>query len=143
MTKRIIDTADRVAVAAAHAMTRRRFVRNTGAGALGIALGATLTGVRPQSAFAMGSRSHPCGPSPITSVCSNNNCNPPLACGRRAYATYTCSGASNCWHEDYRSSGGGLWSCCDICIDHGSGSRCSGNCNQSALRAAICRERIG
>lgn len=143
MTDRMYRLSDRVAIAAAGAVTRRRLIRNAGAGALGIALGASLTGVRAKTAFAHGTAGSPCGPSPITSVCVDNNCGAPLACGRRAYATYTCSGASNCWHEDYRGSGNGLWSCCDICVNHGTGAACSGSCNRYALRAAICRQRIG
>lgn len=146
MTKHINALSDRMAVRAAHAVSRRRFLRNTGSGALGLALGAALAGTREAGvAFAHGTSSHPCGPSPIasSSYCPGGNCNAPSACGRRAYSTYTCSGSSNCWSEDYRSSGKGLWNCCDICIPGGTGSSCSGNCNQYAKRAAICRSKVG
>jgi hypothetical protein len=145
MTMRLSEMADGIAVAAARGVTRRRLLRNAGAGALGVTLGAAFAGTQEaRLAFAHGSASSPCGPSPIapSGYCPGGNCNPPSACGRRAYSTFTCSGASNCWSEDYRSSGHGLWNCCDICIPSSSGSACSGPCNMYAKRAAICRTRL-
>ena len=138
---------DRVAAAAAAQVTRRRFLRNTGAAALGLTLGAGLAGSRSaREAFASGTASSPCGPSPIASsgYCPGGRCGPPSACTGRRYDTYTCSGSSGCWTEDYRSSGRGYWRCCDICANNGSGPRCSGSaCGSFGNRAAICRSRIG
>lgn len=141
--------ADRVAVASARTVTRRRLLRNAGAAALGASLGLAMAGTEDVGvAFADGSASHPCGPSPIapSGYCATGtNCGPPSACGGRYHDTYTCNGqfAGGCWNEDYRSQGKGLWSCCDVCINSGTGPACSGNCNSYAKRAAICRTRIG
>jgi hypothetical protein len=123
-------------------------LRNAGAGALGLAFGAAFAGsLGAESAFGHGTASHPCGPSPLAAsgYCNNGNCNIPSACTRRYYNTYTCApgNASNCWTEDYRSSGKGLWRCCDICANNGTGPRCSGSCGLYGHHAAICRTKIG
>jgi|HubBroStandDraft_6_1064221.scaffolds.fasta_scaffold1734240_2 hypothetical protein len=148
MTTHLGGVADRVALSAARSVTRRRLLRNAGAGALGLTLGAALAGTREaRVAFAHGSAGSPCGPSPIAPAgsCPSGNCNPPAECFGRYYNTFTCDGQFNggCWSEDYRGTGQGLWNCCDICLNSGSGTACSGSCGTYGHRAAICRTRVG
>jgi hypothetical protein len=113
--------ADRIVRHAAGGMSRRRLFRNTGAGALGLALSASFLGdKRAQVAQAHGSASHPCGPSPYcpSGRCYNGQCS--NAAGRY-YATYTChpNHLGGCWTEDYRSTGHGYRQCCDCCAFDG------------------------
>jgi hypothetical protein len=122
-------------------------MRNAGAAALGVTLGAGLVGSKTaKEAFATGTANSPCGPSPIAAsgYCPNGGCNPPGACSGRIYGTLTCANSSGgCWTEDYRSSARGLWSCCDICANNGTGSRCSGShCGLYGHYAAICRKKL-
>jgi hypothetical protein len=148
MTRHVTVLADRLTTAAARGVTRRRLLRNSGAGALGLALGSAMAGTEfAGTALAHGTSSHPCGPSPIASEncpCYRGNCNVPCACIKRNYSTYTCNAsASNCWTEDYRNVGKGRWSCCDVCVVNGSGPRCSGSCGSYGKHAAICRTKTG
>lgn len=129
---------DSVATRSAHAVTRRRLLRNSGGMAMGAALTTAYLGqAKPESALAIGTPTSPCGPSPFcpSSVCNDSaGC----ACYGRVYNTYSCNqgGGSGCWFEDYRPRGGHLWKCCDCCCSGASGSACSG-C--STHRACICR----
>ena len=141
MSEKSMPVTDRLVRRAASAMTRRRLLRNSGAGALSLALGGALVSRRADPAFARGTASHPCGPSPYcpSGRCYNGQCS--NAAGRY-YDTYTCNpnNLGGCWTEDYRNVGAGYWKCCDCCAWDGGGATCSG-C--SSRRACICRKRIG
>src|SRR4051794_26717548 len=95
--------ADRVVLTMAKSVTRRRFLRNTGATALGVALGTAYFG-KTNSAWAgafdcYGSHG-PCGPSPIcpTGICGGGEC---FNYHRRPHDGFTCGTATvaNCWAE--------------------------------------------
>jgi hypothetical protein len=137
--------ADRLVGRAARALTRRRLLRNAGAGALSFSLGVAFLGERRASpVLAHGSSSHPCGPSPYcpSARCFDGQCS--NAAGR-VYSTYTCRprALGGCWPEDYRSVGRGMWRCCDCCALDGGGNRC-GSCGDRHTRyACICRKRTG
>jgi len=133
--------ADSLALNAARGLTRRRVLRNAGSTAIGAALSTAYLGSGPEgTAFAMGTPTSPCGPSPL---CPSGVCNGSggCSCYGRVYATYTCNpgGGSGCWTEDYRSRGGHLWKCCDCCCLSGGGNSCSGCFNHNAC---ICRVQL-
>jgi hypothetical protein len=137
----ILSSTDTLVAAAARSVTRRRFLRNSGAAALGVALAATGTST---STYASGTPGSPCGPSPICPdvVCNSTyNCDTDAAARRRNYATFDCASdtAPNCWLEDYTNCGGTKWKCCDCCGYEGTGSICSG-CN-ATKRACICKSK--
>lgn len=137
--------ADRVVIKAATTITRRKFLRNTGATALGVALGAAyFTRVEPAWAIDCYGNHGPCGPSPLCpfGVCSSaGKCN---VYWRRVHDTFTCdrSGTvSNCWaeHCECGATWAGTWNCCDCCGAQGGGSTCTGGCGT----ACICRTVVG
>lgn len=140
------DLSDQLATATARAVSRRRFLRNAGAAALTTSLGVAYVGSRAPRGLASGPND-PCGPSPIciTTDCTGtpNNCTTtsPAFCSRRTHDRYTCTTDYNCWNEDYRGTGQGLWRCCDCCCPNYTLNPCS-NCGFSS-GACICRSRIG
>lgn len=149
MAERVMGIADGLALRAARTVTRRRFLRNAGAGALGFALSTTFVGMRVTDAFAHGTAKHPCGPSPRckSSQCRSGQCYvaTPRSNERRVYNHWTCNAnpkRNNCWSENYGT--GNIHSCCDCCMAGGHGHRCHGRaCYAPHLRACICRRRIG
>ena len=126
----IVEYADGAATRLAGVITRRTLLRRAGGAALGAGLAWGLAG-GTQTSRAMGSPNHPCGPSPYCNSdrCFNGQCS--NAAGRH-YSTNSCwpNHAGGCWPEDYRSSGKGLWECCDCCsFDHLSGAHiCTPGC---------------
>ncbi len=135
------ELADRLARRAAVGVTRREALSTAGAGAFGAALGVAYLGKSPSVADAFGSKEHPCGPSPICpgSCCAGNgHC---MSYSRVYNSSGSCTTTNGqCWTEDYRGSGGGLWQCCDCCCLSGSGQACSSCYNH---KACICRKQIG
>lgn len=131
--------ADEIAVKTGRAVTRRRMLRNSGGAALSAALATAFVGSGEKPAFAQGTPTSPCGPSPF---CPSSVCNDSAGCSchGRVYNTYSCNagGGSGCWFEDYRPRGGHLWKCCDCCCQSGGGASCSGSAC-SGDRACICR----
>lgn len=136
--------ADGVVASAARAMTRKRFLRNSGTVALTLAFGGAFLG-KTDRAWATGTcysiGSGPCGPSPLCT----SNCNGAGECGsfcRRQYNNFNCPcglSTANCWTEHCAcgASWAGLYSCCDCCGSGGGGSACG--CGT----ACICRKIIG
>jgi len=141
--------ADRIVRRAARGLTRRRFMRNLGAGALGLSLGAALGDLKlAKTAQAHGTWRHPCGPSPI---CPHNRCYAGHCrnSAGRLYNHFSCVSYRYrdymCWTEDYRNRGRGRWRCCDCCSLSGGHLRCS-SCpggDHMRRRACICRKRTG
>ncbi len=145
MDERSYPIADRVVRSAARGVTRRRFMRNAGAGALGLSLAAALGDLKlGRSAYAVGTSRRPCGPSPLcpSKRCYGGQCsNAP----GRVYNSYRCRPrrGGGCWTEDYRHVGRGRWRCCDCCAVDGGGARCSSCGDNRRRRACICRKRTG
>jgi hypothetical protein len=140
----LLEYTDTAAGRLATTITRRTMLRRAGAAALGAGLWG-LSSATPL-AEAHGSPSHPCGPSPycLSGRCFDGQCS--NAAGRH-YSTYSCwpNHLGGCWNEDYRSTGQGLWSCCDCCsFDHLSGANQCSSCGDSNTRwACICHKQIG
>lgn len=141
--RRILTETDEMVRRAALGMTRRRFFRNGSAAALSFAIGTAYLG-RRGVALAYGSANHPCGPSPYCPRhrCYNGDCS--NAAGRK-YGHYACNPrqGGQCWTEDYRSQGRGLWQCCDCCAFDGGGKKCSSCGDASHRYACICHLQIG
>lgn len=149
---------DRGVRRAASLMTRRRFLRNVGTTALGMALSVALAGTHfagRSFANTVNRPSDPCGPSPKCRQvnCQNNGqCKTGTNdnCRCRPYAGGTCEGcgyaafpSGQCWVENYCGTGQGKWRCCDCCCARNAdqGSICS-SCAGAQRRRCICRIQL-
>ena len=118
--------ADRLVVASARGLTRRRLFRNAG----GVALGATVatayigTGSSSANHCSASSYAGPCGPAPL---CASSRCSGSgWTCSAAAGSTYAKwqSGTAPCDHPDgslYQNCwchGSGDIFCCDCCVYH-------------------------
>lgn len=147
--------ADELVARAAVTVTRRRFLRNAGTAALGVALSTALVGTQffgNARANTVHRPSNPCGPSPKcnSSNCTNDGqCRDGLDhnCRCRPYAAGTCEPcpvgsfpSGQCWVENYCGSGNGRWRCCDCCCPNATGDPCT-SCS-SPRQKCICRIRL-
>ena len=147
---RAVRKVDEIVVQGARTVTRRRFLRNAGASAFGVALATTFFGARPYAAHA----SHVntiCGPSPYCrqSRCSGYRCHNTDRTRWRAYNGNKCgsSRTKNCWTT---CRNGAKYRCCDCCADryqsdmlsqrgHPRGPRCYGCPGSARWYTCICR----
>jgi hypothetical protein len=140
-----VDWSDRVVAKSAHALTRRRFLRNAGNAALGATLAATYLGTRPELAEAC-TFSNFCGPSPI---CGGFRCTGSVhqLCNTsrsdtkwRKHDQFVCGTAAdiNCWYSP--CSGGVKYQCCDCAgNDTGGCGFITSGCGSGTWRSCICQ----
>jgi hypothetical protein len=140
---RILAPIDGLVERSAVVITRRRFVRNVGAAALGAAVATTVGGgLKTFKSFGgiYFGGTHICGPSQYcnhTSRCNGYQCHQSSQSSYSRYAQATCSGTAgvtNCWGVCDTDSGG-YYFCCDCCDDYNPGARSDGS---AALRCSGC-----
>lgn len=155
MTSPPLDRIDNFVASSARALTRRRFMRNSG----GVALGAALaTSLGPRTWMSRAShypypQNHVCGPSPYCNHqtrCEGYRCHQTNRTSYRPYGGSRCSGTAgveNCWTICFH---GDLFYCCDCCVDDYPGANvygnhpgfCSGCPSSQTWYRCICHQRV-
>lgn len=132
------STVDRIVVATAHKMNRRRFLRRTGGAALAAAYGTALLHSPPAWADQIAC-------SNLVALCNGTRCYSDGTCHDTSesrpggYNHFDCNyknATAQCWTETHSCT----WRCCDCCVNYNTGS---GLCNAcSSYYACICRAQL-